>query len=493
MNFKKFFAYITIISIIALNASVTILAETETTTESAVSESTSETTTALIDTHGVDTDLSINAEACILIDAETGVVIYEKNSHEVLYPASITKIMTVLLACEEGNMSDTVVHSENAVFGIGEGSSHIGMDVGEEVNFEDALYGILLESANEVCMAVAEHIDGTVEKFVDRMNEKAAELGCKDTHFANPHGYHDDNHYTTCYDMALITKAAVHNDEFLKIFSTVDHTIPPTNKNVERYLHNKDKMMRPTSPYYYENIIGGKTGFHDQALNTLVSYAGKDDVRLISVVMKDNGAALAYEDSANLLDYGFSLYENKSLVSSDAYSGEIPVIQNYKDKVYQLGNISLKLDGDFSAKVPSFVDASQVSVKPQLDENIQAPVEVGTTVGVLDVYYGDYLLGKANIVAATGIDAVPESDLEHQERMENLKAFAIKALKIVGIVIVVIFVLIIILKLYFKIRGGRRRRKKIYSYSGRYTMGNKKTHHRNNNRKRKVKYKFKIK
>lgn len=492
MLLKKFFLYITLICMIAANIPYTVLAETETTTESVVSDSTSETTTALIDTHGIDTDISINAEACILIDADTGVVLYEKNSHEVLYPASITKIMTVLLACEEGNLSDTVVHSENAVFGIGEGSSHIGMDVGEEVNFEDALYGILLESANEVCMAIAEHIDGTVEKFVDRMNEKAAELGCKDTHFANPHGYHDDNHYTTCYDMALITKAAVQNEEFLKIFSTVDHTIPPTNKNVERYLHNKDKQMRPTSPYYYENIIGGKTGFHDQALNTLVSYAGKDDVKLISVVMKDNGAALAYEDSAKLLDYGFSIYENKTLVASDSYTGEIPVIQNYKEKVYDLGTVSLKLEEDYAANVPSFIDASQITVKPQLNENIQAPVEVGTDVGSLDVYYGDYLIGTAKIVAATGIDAVPESDLEHQERMENLKAFALKVLKIVGIVAAAAAVIIILLIAYFKLRGGRRRRKKIYSYSGRYGTAHKNMQKRNNKRRR-VKYKIRIK
>ncbi len=489
MFFKRTLLYITTLCLILTNVFTITFAQPEETvaqsTTEAVSGNTSEVSTEQKEATE-PTTLNINAEACILIDAQSGIILYQKNANEKLYPASITKIMTTLLACENGNFSDTITHSHNAVFNIGYGSSHIGMDEGEQVGFEDALYGILLESANEVCMAVAEHIDGTVEKFVERMNSKAKELGCKNTHFANPHGFHDENHYTTCYDMSLIAKAAVQNEEFLKIFSTVDHTIPPTNKNTERYLHNKDKMMRPTSPYYYENIIGGKTGFHDQALNTLVTYAGKDDVKLISVVMKDNGAALTYSDTVLLMEYGFSLYETKSLVSTEAYTGDIPVVQQYKDKTYDLGSVSLKLKDNYTAKVPAFIDSSKVTIKPLLDKNIQAPVEVGAKVGTLEIYYGDFLLGSEDIVAATGLDAVPQSELEHQEKIEKLKKFVIKVLKITGIVIAALILLVIILRIFFRVRNRRlKRRRKIYSYSGRYKN--------TSNRKKKVKYKFKLK
>lgn len=483
MFFKKALLYITTLCLVLTNTFTITFAQPEATTEAVSAQAASESTEAA---NSNTPSLNINAEACILIDAQSGLILYEKNSREKLYPASITKIMTTLLACENGNLEDTVTFSHNAVFNIGQGSSHIGMDEGEQVGFEDALYGIILESANEVCMAVAEHIDGTVEKFVERMNNKAKELGALDTNFANPHGFHDPEHYTTCYDMSLITKAAIQNEEFLKVFSTVDHTIPPTNKNVERYLHNKDKMMRPTSPYYYENIIGGKTGFHDDALNTLVTYAGKDDVSLISVVMKDNGAALTYSDTVTLMEYGFSLYEDKTLISASDYATDIPVIQHYKDKVYDLGRVSLKIAQDYSTKVPEFINAADITLKPQLEESLQAPVEVGAKAGTLDIYYQDYLLGSTDIVAATGLDAVPQSELEHQEKMENLKSFLIKAAKVFGIIIPAILILIIILRLFFKIRRRRsRRRKKIYSYSGKYNNTPK--------RRKKVKYKLKLK
>ena len=490
MFYKKALLYITILCLVLTNVFTITFAE-QTTAEPQSTEQTDAaeqaTEAAAAAAPNVNKpQLDIKAEACILIDANSGLILYEKNCHEKLYPASITKIMTTLLACENGNMSDTITFSHNAVFNIGPGSSHIGMDEGEELNFEDGLYGILLASANEVCMGVAEHIDGTVEKFVDRMNKRAKELGCKDTHFANPHGFHDDDHYTTCYDMSLITKEAVKNEQFLKIFSTVDHTIPATNKNVERYLHHKDKMMRPTSPYYYENIIGGKTGFHDQALNTLVSYAGKDNVRLITVVMKDNGAALTYADTVTLMNYGFSLYKEKTLVTAANYNASLPVIQNYKDKVYDLGTVSLKLKEDYKAEVPDIISAENVTLKPQLDASIQAPVEMDTKAGTLDIYYNDYLVGSTDILTAAGVDAIPNSELEHREKMEKLKAGLIKAAKITGIAIVLIAIFILLMRLIAKIKhNNRRRHKKVYSYSGRHT-GRK-------NGKTKVKYKIKLK
>jgi D-alanyl-D-alanine carboxypeptidase len=373
------------------------------------------------------------------------------------------------------------------VFNIGAGSSHIGVDEGEQLNFKDALYGILLASANEVCMGIAEHIDGTVEAFVDRMNAKAKELGCEDTHFANPHGFHDPDHYTTCYDMSLIVKAAVQNEKFLEIFSTVDHTIPATNKNVERYLHNKDKMMRPTSPYYYENIIGGKTGYHDQAMNTLVTYAGKDDVKLITVVMKDQGAALAYADTKTLMEYGFTLYENKTLLTTDGFSTEIPVVQQYKDELNDLGKVTLKPAADFSAKVPDFINTSDLTLVPNLPENLQAPVEVGASVATLDIYYKDFLLGSTELVSSTGMDAIPQSELEQRARAKEIKENAAKAVNIITHHIVLIIIVIVLLfVLVFLLRHGKKRRKKVYRY------GNDKRK-KVSSKKKRVKYKVKLK
>ena len=487
MSFKKALLYITILSVLLTNIFTTTFAMPETASQESTSgENTEPSSDAAQSSPARAARPEVAAEAAILIDADTGVILYEKNIHEKLYPASITKIMTVLLACENGNFDDNITHSHNAVYNIGPGSSHIGMREGETISFSDALYGILLASANEVCMAVAEHIDGTVEKFVDRMNKRAQELGCVDTHFANPHGFHDPDHYTTAYDMSLITKAAVHNEKFLEFFSTPHHNIPPTNiVNETRYLHNKDKMLLDTSPYYYEYAIGGKTGFHDDALNTLVTYAGKDDMRLISVVLKVNGAAAAYSDTVKLMEYGFTLYEDKTLLSQSDYTADIPVIQHYKDRVIDLGRVSLKPESDFDMKVPYFIDKSAVTAKASLDPNTEAPVAVGTEIGTLDLYYNDYKLGSRSLVAATGLDAIPQSELEHRESMENLKAFALSAAKYTAAILAALLVIIFAVRL---INGIRRRRngryKRIYSYSGKY--GGK-------SRKKKVKYKFKIK
>ena len=213
----------------------------------------------------------VEAESVVLMDVDYGVTLYEKNAHQKQYPASITKIMTALLTVENANLSDVVTFSETAVYGIEPGSSHIGIDVGEQLTVEQSLYGLMLASANEVAMGLAEHVAGSVEAFVDMMNQRAQELGCKDTHFVNPHGLHDENHYTTAYDMALIAKAAYQNRTFRGITGTAQYEIPATNMEEEtRYLVNNQKLLS-TDEWYYLGCRGGKTGFTDQAMNTLVT------------------------------------------------------------------------------------------------------------------------------------------------------------------------------------------------------------------------------
>ena len=232
---------------------------------------------------------AVESDAAICMDGNTGAVLYGKNIEKQEYPASITKIMTVLLALENGNLDDTVTFSENAVYSIEYGSAHLGLTEGEELTLEQCLYGIMLASANEISNAVAEHIGGSVEKFADMMNQKAEELGCVNTHFVNPNGLHDDNHYTCAYDMALITQAAMKYDKFREIIHTQEYCYPETNLVKEkRYFANHHGMLMDESRAY-DGFIGGKTGYTDEAWNTLVSTAERDGMLLISVVLHANG------------------------------------------------------------------------------------------------------------------------------------------------------------------------------------------------------------
>ena len=220
--------------------------------------------------------LTLDAQSAILIDASTGTVLYEKDSDAKHYPASITKLMTVLLALEYGNLDETIIFSHDAVFSIEPGSSHIAIDEGEQITMRQALYGIMLQSANEVSNGVAEHIDGSMEAFAQHMTTRAKELGCTGTNFTNANGLHDDNHYTTAHDMALIAKELLKFDFFRELMATLYYEIPPTNKQPEtRYLYAQNQLIKDSSIFYYEYCEGGKTGYTTQAGNTLVAYAKK--------------------------------------------------------------------------------------------------------------------------------------------------------------------------------------------------------------------------
>ncbi len=385
--------------------------------------------------------LNLNSRAAILMDANTGVVIYEKNAHEKLYPASITKVLTGYIACSEGNLEDTLTVSQNAIDGMGIGGSSIGLVPGEQISFEDGMYGVMLESANEVCMAIAEHMSGTVDAFVNKMNEVAKSLGCTESNFANPHGFHDDNHYTTCYDMALITKTAITNDDFNHIWGTISHQIPATNKNVARYLNHKDKMIKPTSEYFYPNLIGGKTGFTDEAGNTLVSYAEKDGASLIAVVMKADGYDNTYKDTTALLDYGFSVYNSRETIFRAAdYSATANVIQEYKGKNYVLGTVNISGSRDVDMALPKFMDASQITVKPSFDENIAAPININNIVGKIDIYYNDVFLDSVDAIATTDAPALSDKELAKRALKDNLRKYVM----VPSIILIVIFMLFLV-------------------------------------------------
>ena len=460
--------YITIFSIILTTFFSNIYAQPTSVVET-ITEATTEEPSVINNYADSSKVLNIDARGAILIDANTGVTIYEKNSHKKLYPASITKIMTAYLACKYGKVDDTLTASHNAIYGIGQGSSIIGIKEGEQISFLDGLYGIMMESANEVCMMVAEHIDGTVEKFVDRMNKQAQDWGCKDTHFNNPHGFHDVDHYTTPYDMSLIAFNAIKDENFSKIWGTVDHTIPANNKSPQRFLHNKDKMLKPTSDYYYQYAIGGKTGFHDDAKNTLVTCAEKDGVKLISVVMKANGYNQAYTDSKTLLDYGFSVYKDNKVYTAGTYTDKIPVYQTYLSEDYNVGELNVTVAGDVSAKLPSFVSANDVKTKAVIDygkdnnaNKIYAPIKEGDKVGTMEFTYKDKTIATADITASNSVESKSDKQLAEMKLINNVKSVLHTILNALIFIIPVVIIIIILLVVRNNInkKKKKKRRKK---------------------------------
>lgn len=253
---------------------------------------------------GVD----VQSGAAIVVEQETGTVLYEKNADQTYYPASITKIMTALLALENCDLDETVTFSEDAVYKNEGDTSHISREVGEKMTLESALYGMMLESANECAWAIGEHVaGGSIDDFVGMMNAKAKTLGCTNTHFANPNGLPDADHYVTAHDMALIARAAYQIPKFQEICGTRAYTIPKDNKKEEYYCNNTHGMIsnHMGSSNLYEYAVGGKTGYTDEAGNTLVTYAKKNGMTLLCVVLNSSNPA-HYQDTEKLFEYCFS-------------------------------------------------------------------------------------------------------------------------------------------------------------------------------------------
>lgn len=251
-----------------------------------------------------------NGDSCCLMDADTGTVLVNKGMDEQRYPASITKVMTCLIALENSSPADQVTFTQTGVNEAYSGSSNLYTQVGEVFTMEQCLYGLMLKSANDFASQIAEQVSGSVENFVQMMNDRAAALGCTNTHFNNAHGLPDENHYTTAHDMALILREAVKNPEFVKIAGTTSYTIPATNLTEgARTFDNHNAMLFSTSPYYYENCIAGKTGFTDSALNTFMAAGQKDGRTLVAVSMHYNGAPEVITDCKNLLEYGFNNFQ----------------------------------------------------------------------------------------------------------------------------------------------------------------------------------------
>lgn len=371
----------------------------------------------------------------VLMEESTGTILYEKNMDEAHYPASITKIMTTLLALENGNLSDMVTFSDDAINNT-EGSG-IARDYGEQMTLEQCLYGVMLESANECAYAVAEHVGGTVENFVDMMNAKAKELGCTNTHFANPHGLQDENHYTTAHDMALIAQAAYQNETFRIIIGTKMYTIPPTNKHAEEtVLRNHHDMLctyhNANRKYLYPYCVGGKTGYTATANSTLVTYAEKDGMTLICVVM-DTQSPNQFIDTVNLFDYAFDNFQVLNVAENDTdYSAETTVDNGNLDNIAPF----VELDKEAVIVLPKTAEFSDTS--SSVEYNDSDPEIAGS----ITYTYAGRNVGKADI-KTTGV--VVEGYAFDNESTEEEEKEAVSTVQVRPIVVVLLIVAVILL------------------------------------------------
>ncbi|RGY97385.1 D-alanyl-D-alanine carboxypeptidase family protein [Clostridium sp. AM58-1XD] len=341
-------------------------------------------------------DTSIEADGGIVIDANTSTVLYGKNIHERYYPASITKVLTALITLERCKLNEQVTFSHDAVYNVEEGSSNANIEEGDVLTVEDCLYALLLNSANEAGNALAEHISGSREAFAELMNERAAELGCQDSHFANPSGLNDENHYTSAYDMALICQAAIKNETFRKIDGALYYDLRPTKRDPEGHtLYAHHAMMKKNDSRYYPGIFGGKTGYTSLAGNTLVTFAERDGMTLIAVIL--NGHLTHYSDTKALLNFGFNNFQNLNIsdndttyssVENDMTIAGLPSGDLSKIILERGSSITLPKDADFS-------DA-EVTLEYELDEG--APENA---IAKILYSYNDRAIGSAYLLNET--------------------------------------------------------------------------------------------
>ena len=330
----------------------------------------------------------VQAAGVCLMDMDTGTILYWKNADTIYYPASITKIMTAMLAIKYGDMSDTITCSEE-VYNLEEEASHLGYHPGEKVTMIDALYGFVLHSANDLGIAIAEHIAGSISAFADLMNEEARALGCEHTHFANPHGLHEEDHYTCALDMALIATEAYSLPLFRQIDGTEEYQIDPTPETDEiRYLYNHHQMIHEESDYYRSYCTGGKTGFTDEAWNTLVTYGEKDGMRLVCVLMHENGPGRAYDETALLMEYGFENFTHEdttqgikaptfSELTGLNYLGETSALF----KSAEMEKSTLTMDEPGLVTIPKDRTAADLSASPAAGDGTIVYTYRGWTVG----------------------------------------------------------------------------------------------------------------
>ena len=345
----------------------------------------------------------ITSEAAVVIEASTGAILYNKNAFEAYHPASTTKLMTSLLAIEQCPLSDIVTCSRDSVESIGWDSSRIGLVAGESLDMENALYAILLASANEVSYAVGEHVGGTMENFVALMNQRAKDLGCVNTHFVNPHGLDHEDHYSCPYDLALIARKASEYTTFRRVSGSYNHKIPETNKNDARWISNTHPFIKKN--VVYKGVFAGKTGTTSKAGSCLVTCAEQNGMTVICAIMKAPNSATIQEDTKKLLDYAFQNFKLTPLAASESSAkNAFPIL--FDDEEALISDVSSPLSvSNTSLVLPNGVSYNDLTRKVTLSPTIAFSTG-NNIIGEVSYYCDDNYIGAANIIYHTETDIV---------------------------------------------------------------------------------------
>ncbi len=413
-------------------------------------------------------DFETKSKGIQLINLDTDTVVYEKNADMKLEPASCTKIMTFIIAVENiDDLNGTKITAKKEVLNLLKDtqSSTAGVLEGETLTAMQLLYCLMVPSGNDASVVLADYVgNGDQQKFVDMMNAKAQELGLKNTHFMNPHGLHNENHYTTAADLAVITKYAMNLPHFTEISSTVSYKLPATNVYPkERLIRTTNKMINSNSEggYYYQYAKGIKTGSHDQAGYCLVSTAIKNGYSYLCVALgapsvDANGKTITeheeMRDSKKLYQWAFSELELKSIISSDETVTDIPLAY-----AWDQDSLLLTAEKSFSTILPADVSVNSILVEYNLPEKVEAPIKKGDVIGTATYTYANQELTTVNLVAS---ESVERSELLHSLDVVKNIVTSVWFIVIFSIIIVLLIVYLILAIVYNKKKKKMRKVKK---------------------------------
>ncbi len=346
-------------------------------------------------------ELDIEAKAALIVETNTGKVIYEKDAQKQNYPASVTKVLTAILVIENCKLDDMATVTKTAVSNIPEGYVTAPLFVDEKISIKDLLYALMLKSANDAAYVLAEHVGGSVEGFAEMMNKKAKEIGCKNTHFVNPNGIHDKQHYTTAYDMFLISKYAMQNETFAKIVSTYKYTLSATNKYTkeDRVMESTNSFLNPQSAYYNENVKGIKTGTTKQAGNCLITDSQKEGLNFITVVLGAETSDSKFSETKKMIKYVFNNYSLEKLNKKDDKIKTIEV--NGATKETKM--LDLILSEDIEVMKNTKTTKEELTPNVVLNEEISAPIKAGDELGHVE-YNIDGIKYEAKLLAANDVE-----------------------------------------------------------------------------------------
>lgn len=346
-------------------------------------------------------DTGIMAEAGIVIDVDTGTMLFGQNSRRTYYPASITKLVTAYVVLEHTTPEEMVTFSDDAINNVESGSGNsLKLAVGDKLSVEDCLYAMLLRSSNQAANALAEHVGGSRDGFVAMMNEAIAKLGCTASRFKNPSGLNDPEQLVTPYDMAVIAKAAFENEELLKIASAKQHTLPATQQNPEGLtITVEHKLLRESESLYYPDAVAGKTGWTSIAGNTLVTYAERDGRRLIAVILK-GGQPQYYMDTTTLLDFGFDRFQNIDIAAQNLpyTTGDTPV--TIGDQTYAPSDLSYSSPSVITLPNEAVYTDAELTMDTALPDNHPTGA-----VAVLRYTYNDRKIGEVYLCSKSAAEA----------------------------------------------------------------------------------------